>query len=252
VTVIIVAPRQPNLPSLDGEVSAIARCLYRPIIVQGEVEERDILQAAKDANGEAEGFWFAGHATEEGLLLSNGEILPPGAFAQVLGAAGAEWSFLNSCHGGSFVDRLQASYQHDVYASIAEIGDVAAWRTAILVAQSYSSSGNIHLAYRAAALPGTTPLRYFPSEQDGSKVKEEQFNEIADELRDVVTQLREQNRVLTGDKRYREPGLIERVSRLEGQQVAVMAALERQRTWLIANSVLSGAVLIVELWLRVL
>ncbi len=244
MSILIVAPRQPALTMLDNEVAAIVRCFVRPILVQGDVTEATLQNALTD---DIEGFWFAGHASECGLLLSNDYLLPVDALAQYLSSANVEWSFFNSCESGLFVNRLQTIYAHDCYAYIAEIADIAAWRTASLVARNYSNVGNILQAVRQAA-PAGTPLRYFPSTiGDGQRMSQRDL----DSVQELSGQIAELTKVLAGDGRYQRSGLIDNVRHLEERLTSIMEEQARQRTWLLLNSVMMALVLIVELWLRV-
>ena len=185
MSILIVAPRQPALMTLDNEVAAIVRCFHRPILVQGDVSEADLQHALTD---DIEGFWFAGHASERGLLLSNDYLLPVDALAQYLSSANIEWSFFNSCESGLFVSQLQSRFAHDCYAYITEIADIAAWRTASLVARNYSNVGNILQAVKSAAPAGTTPLRYFPSSTgEKNTLREERIDDrLATQMQDLT------------------------------------------------------------------
>lgn len=243
MSILIVAPRQPDLTTLDNEVAAIVRCFHRPLLVQGNVTEAELQRAL---TSDIEGFWFAGHASERGVMLSNGVLLPVDALAQYLSSANIDWSFFNSCESGLFVNRLQTSYAHDCYAYITEIADIAAWRTASLVALSYSNVGNILQAVRSAAPAGTTPLRYFPS-PEGQRMSQRDLESV----QELSEQIAELTKVLTGDGRYQRSGLIDNVRLLENRLTSIMEEQARQRAWLLLNSVMMALVLIVELWLRI-
>lgn len=244
MSILIVAPRQPDLTTLDNEVAAIVRCFHRPLLVQGNVTEAELQRAL---TSDIEGFWFAGHASERGVMLSNGVLLPVDALAQYLSSANIDWSFFNSCESGLFVNRLQTSYAHDCYAYITEIADIAAWRTASLVALNYSNVGNILQAVRSAAPAGTTPLRYFPSPiGDGRRMSQRDLESV----QELSEQIAELTKVLTGDGRYQRSGLIDNVRNLENRLTAIMEEQERQRIWLLLNSVLMAAILLVEIFLR--
>lgn len=245
MSILIVAPRQPSLPELDDEVAAIVRCFHMPILVQGNVTEAELQRVLTP---DIEAFWFAGHASDLGIMLSNDVLLPVNALAQYLSSASIDWSFFNSCESGLFVNRLQISYAHDCYAYITEIADIEAWRTARLVALNYSNVGNILQAVRTAAPAGTTPLRYFPSpDGDGRRMSQRDLESV----RDLSEQIAELTKVLTGDGRYQQSGLIENVRHLENRLTAIMDEQSRQRTWLLLNSVMMLLVLVVELWLRI-
>lgn len=160
MSVLIFAPQQPDLPALSNEVAALVRCFHRPILVHGPATEADLRRALTP---DIEGFWFAGHAGADGIRLSNGAALSPQALTQYLSAADVQWSFFNSCESDQFVQQIQANYPHDIFASITDISDETAGRTAALMAMNYSHTGDILRAFQVASPAGSTPLRYFPS-----------------------------------------------------------------------------------------
>jgi hypothetical protein len=244
MSVLIFAPPQPSLPNLNSELAALTRCFHRPLLAHNEIElQRAIAESGEDVDG----FWFAGHAGATGIASDNG-IMSPQTIAQYLSTAGVDWAFFNSCESAKFVGSLQAYYPCDVFASITEIGDIDAWRVASLVALNLSNTGDIFRAVRMAAPTGTTSLQPFPrSDHSGRGAMSQKDIEQVEELSE---QLRELNRVLTGDKRYRERGLIESVQHLETQYATVLHQLEQQRMWLRLNGVGWAAVLLLELWLR--
>lgn len=246
---LLMAPTEggPYLPKQAAEVEALLRNFYRPILVRGNVTEESIQDALTSVENERiHGFWFTGHASQDGLMLSDGNVLAPNALAQYLSAAGVEWSMINSCESAALVERLQASYPHDVYANITTITDTAAWRTALLAARALADTGDIQIAYRTAAPAGATPLRYFPSPEGVMSMSRQESSQL-DEL---AGQIRELTHVLTGEKRYGQQGLIEHVQMLQGHLASVLYEQARQRIWLLANSLLTGLALAVELWLR--
>lgn len=245
----LMAPTEggPYLPKQGAEVEALLRNFYRPILLKGKVTEESIQDALTSAGDERiHGFWFTGHASQDGLMLSDGNILPPNALAQYLSAAGVEWSMINSCESAALVERLQASYPHDVYANITTITDTAAWRTALLAARALADTGDIQTAYRTAAPAGATPLRYFPSPEGVMSMSRQESSQL-DEL---AGQIRELTHVLIGDDRFGQQGLITHVQQLERQMTSLLYEQERKRLWLLANSVLIILVLAVELWFR--
>lgn len=223
MSILIVAPRQPSLPALDDEVASIVRCFHRPILVQGNVTEADLQRALTT---DIEAFWFAGHASDRGVTLSNDFLLPVNALAQYLSSANVEWSFFNSCDSGGFVRQLQSAYPHDTYAYITEIADIEAWRTARLVALNYSSVGNILQAVKTAAPAGSTPLRYFPSpDGDGRRMSQRDIESV----QELSHQLKDLSHALIGDTLSMQPGLIATVRSLQQD-------VEGLRWWLRLNA----------------
>lgn len=234
MTILIVAPRS-DLANLDSEVSALVRAFHRPILVQGYVTETELQRALTT---DVAAFWFCGHSNADGILLSNGTLSPHG-LAQYLSTANVEWSFFNSCEAAAFVGQLQSAYKHDVYANITTISDVSAWRTAQLVALTYSDVGDIEQAVNTAAPPGTTPLRFFSSPSRRGKMSQRDLESV----QELSEQIAELTKVLAGDKRYRSRGLIETVQHLERQ-------IETQRMWMIISNAGWFLVAILEIWFR--
>lgn len=243
MAVLIFAPPQPGLANLNSELAALTRCFHRPLLAHDEVE---LQRAIAESGEEIEGFWFAGHASATGIAVGE-SIMPPATIAQYLSAAGVEWAFFNSCESAKFVGELQAYYPCDVFASIVEIGDVDAWRIASLVALKFGNTGDISRAVSLAAPTGTTSLQLFPRPDYSRSAMSQKDIEQVEELSE---QLRELYRVLTGDRRYRERGLIESVQHLETQYATLTRQLDQQRIWLRINGAGWAAVLLMELWLR--
>lgn len=237
MSVLIFAPPQPGLSNLNSELAALTRCFHRPLLAHDEVElQRAIAESGEDV----EGFWFAGHAGAAGIALEKG-VMPPQTIAQYLSTASADWAFFNSCESAKFVGSLQAHYPCDVFASITEIEDIDAWRVASLVAINFSNTGDIFRAVRMAAPTGTTSLQLFPRPDHSDRGAMSQKD--IEQVEELAEQIRELNRVLTGDKRFREKGLIESVQHLERQ-------INRQRIWIIIGNAGWILVFILELWFR--
>lgn len=243
MSVLIFAPPQPGLANLSSEIAALTRCFHRPLLAHDEIE---LQRAIAESHEEIEGFWFAGHTCVAGIALEKG-TLSPQMIAEYLSTADVDWAFFNSCESGKFVGALQACYPCDVFASITEIEDTDAWRVASLVALNFGNTGDIFRAVRMAAPTGTTSLQLFsrPDHSRGSMSQKD-----IEQVEELSEQLRELNRVLTGDKRYRERGLIESVQHLETQYAALTHQLEQQRLWLRINGAGWFLVVLMELWLR--
>lgn len=236
MSTLIVAPRQMSLSTLDDEIATLVRCFHHPILVQGNVTEAELQRALTP---DIEAFWFAGHASERGVILSNEFLLPVNALAQYLSSANVDWSFFNSCDSGGFVRQLQAAYPHDIYAYITEITDIEAWRTARLVALNYSNVGNILQAVKTAAPAGSTPLRYFPSPTRDGRMSQRDLEQVVE----LSHQLKELSHALVGDPLNIQPGLVTTVRSLQQD-------VEGLRWWLRINAV--GWIINGLAWLYVL
>lgn len=242
MAVLIFAPPQPGLANLNSELAALTRCFHRPLLAHDEIE---LQRAIAESGEEIEGFWFAGHASATGIAVGE-SIMPPGTIAQYLSAAGIDWAFFNSCESAQFVGLLQAFYPCDVFASITKIDDRDAWRVASLVAINFSNTEDIFRAVRVAAPTGTTSLQPFPRPiSDRVNMPQRDLDQVVE----LSEQLRELNRVLVGDPRFSERGLIKSVQHLESQYSAVLRQLDNQRFWLRINGAGWILVLLVELWI---
>lgn len=242
MSILIFAPPQPGLAQQSSEVAALINCFHRPLLAHSEDELRQCVETSDES---IEGFWFVGHSGAAGVV-ADGRTMAVRTLAQYLSTAAIEWSFFNSCESLLFIDELQKLYSHDCYAYITEIADIAAWRTARLVARNYSNVGNILQAVQTAAPAGTTPLRYFPNPVGGQRMSQKDLESV----QELSEQIAELTKVLTGDGRYQRSGLIKNVRHLENRLTAIMEEQERQRAWLLLNSAMMVAILIIEIFIR--
>lgn len=122
---LLIAPDQPNL-LLVPEVREITST-HHAVVLNGKVTARDVFDACKQSGG-FKAIHFAGHGSDEGLELSNGEILSPKELGQLCRMAKIEIIFLNACHTGvpaSYATRHGARYA--IYG-IRELDDGSAWQ----------------------------------------------------------------------------------------------------------------------------
>jgi hypothetical protein len=95
--------------------------------LNGKVIIKDVFDVCKQQGG-FKAIHFAGHGSDEGLELSNGEILSPKELGQLCRMAKIEIIFLNACNTGvaaSYATRHGARY---AIFGIRELDDVSAWQ----------------------------------------------------------------------------------------------------------------------------
>lgn len=166
--VIIVAPSEydsaANSPVLTHqleEVAAVLQAFFKPILLIGRVTEKMI---GSELRRGAVGFWFVGHASTEGVMLSDVVLSPP-TLGLYLKRAGVQWSYLNTCDSGALVAEIQAVHTHDIFANIvADVADAVAARNGRLLAEAIADSNDIASAYRWVVSGRPSILRYFPGE----------------------------------------------------------------------------------------
>lgn len=143
---LLIAPQVPDLLYLSAEIQAVwqSGLDIEPLI--GEVRHADLLRAV--TSGEYDVFWFSGHTTKEGLMLTDGALsaseLTPlirGRFALVV---------LNSCDSQQTAQLLQNETEAAVVATVVEIPDRLAFQTGALFARELAKTGDIPTAYHAA------------------------------------------------------------------------------------------------------
>ena len=143
--VYLVAPRT-DLLYVDAEVQAILRSGLNVTPRLGEVRHRDVL--ADIDTGVFDAFWFCGHATKDGLMLTDGALsaaeLTPllrGRFALVV---------LNTCDSRDTAQMLQNETAAAIIATVIDVPDRLSFQTGALFARELAKTGDIPTAYNAA------------------------------------------------------------------------------------------------------
>lgn len=145
--ILLVAPRT-DLLYVDAEVQEVLR--LRPMLEvttrMGEVRHVDLLTDVD--SDEYDVFWFSGHATNKGLLLSDGTLSP----AELAPLIRRRFSlvFLNSCDSIETAQMLQDETEASVIATVVDVPDRLSFQTGALFARELARSGDISSAYYAS------------------------------------------------------------------------------------------------------
>ena len=141
--VLLVAP-QTDLLYVAEEVEEIMRSglLVTPLL--GTVTIRQLIREIRA--GSYDLLWFATHGSEEGLLLSDGEMSAGELVALV--RERFRLVVLNSCRSLGIAQLLQEEGNVDVICTIVDIPDRRAFQTGALLANALYKSGDIGVAYR--------------------------------------------------------------------------------------------------------
>ena len=161
--ILIIAPNLPDLPNVPDEVASLSNRLDH-VLLQGTVTKSEIIGKIEQ-EGTFEGFWFASHGNDEGVLLSNGAMFSAYDIAAYANVAQCEWVAINTCDSSALVTTIQNLSEVDVIATETEnIADVEAWQFGRLLAIEYAKSGDIRKAVQSIA-PGSTVHRYYRNER---------------------------------------------------------------------------------------
>ncbi len=161
--ILIIAPNLPDLTNVPDEVAGLANRVPS-VLLQGTVTKESIIGAI-EREGSFEGFWFASHGSDSGILLSGGVVLSAYDIAAHANTANCEWVVLNTCQSRTLVAAMQSMSMVDVVATESpNIADIEAWQFARLLAIEFSKSGNIRKSVQVVA-PGSTVHRYYRNER---------------------------------------------------------------------------------------
>ncbi len=143
--ILLIAPRT-DLYFADAEVQAILRSGLAVTPRLGEVRHADVL--ADIDTDEYDVFWFCGHATSEGLLLSDGPL----SIEELTPMIRERFSLvvLNSCDSRDTALMLQNETEATVIATVLDAPDRLAFSTGALFARELATSGDILTAFHAA------------------------------------------------------------------------------------------------------
>lgn len=144
--VLLIAPQVANLLYLSAEIQAIWQSGLHIEPFTDEVRHADVLRAV--TTGEYDVFWFSGHTTKDGLMLTDGALSASELTPLIRGRF--ELVVLNSCDSQATAQMLQNETEAAVVATVVDVPDRLAFQTGALFARELARSGDIPTAYHAA------------------------------------------------------------------------------------------------------
>ncbi len=143
--VLMIAPRTDLLYS-DAEIQALLRSGLEITPRIGNVRHEDVL--ADIDTDEYDAFWFCGHATKDGMVLSDGVLLASELTPMIRNRFNLV--VLNTCDSLSTAQMLQNETEAEIIATIIEVPDRLAFQTGVLFARELARSGDVAAAKNAA------------------------------------------------------------------------------------------------------
>ncbi len=202
---LLIAPHT-DLPNVDAEVQAILRSGLDVTPRLGDVRHSDVL--ADVTSGEYDAFWHAGHATKDGLLLTDG-ILSASELTPLIRNR-FELVVLNSCDSQATAQMLQNETEAAVVATVVEVPDRLAFQTGALFARELAKTGDIPTAYHAAK-PGNNRtyvlLGWGKKKVVGYDTLDERLDRLEVALNQTQRTLARVVALMDGDPSYRIVGM---------------------------------------------
>lgn len=155
--ILLVAPST-GIVKVESEIQGILKSGLEVDPLIGYVNQRDLLNAVRSIKGTYEGFWFASHASEEGLQLSDG-FLPSSLLVPILRGKFI-WAFINSCSTLQTANLLQNELGITVICTLGPLLDTTAFQTGVLFAQHLVETGNTWEAYQQSKPGGNKDYLY--------------------------------------------------------------------------------------------
>ena len=203
--ILVVAPTHSDLPDLAIEIAAVERW-HDVKLVSGLVRDSDIADAIED--GPFDIIWWVTHGSEAGVLLSDGWLSIAGV-GQYLRTSGAKLCILNTCDSEAIALRIVTGGDADIVCTIAPVDNRDAIRLGSLLAGELAHTDEFYEAYKLVA-PAGGLYRYLRAK--GQYRRRNSGDEVT--LQDIY-------RVLVGDGRFGEVGLVSRVGSVEKRVGAV-------------------------------
>lgn len=225
--VLLIAPRT-DLLYADAEVQSILRSGLSVTPRLGEVNHADVLADIDTEDYDV--FWFCGHATAEGLLLSDGPLTSEEFTPMILGRFALV--VLNSCSSQQVAQVVQNETQATVIATVLDAPDRISFSTGALFARELARTGNIFTAYHASR-PGNN--RVYVCLAGVEHVKMTASNSIDERLDRLEMAQQQMQRTLTrivslmdGDPSYRIVGMPDQLAAYIKANEDWKAATERR------------------------
>lgn len=155
---LLVAP-ETNLVYSSAEVQVIWRLQSPAFLITaciGEVRHRDVLDIIDRHQYDV--FAFVGHATNQGLMLTDGIVSSAELTPMIRGRF--ELTVLNSCDSLATAQMLQNETEAETIATIIDVPDRLAFQTSALFFRELAKSKDVPIAYHAARPGGNRTYVY--------------------------------------------------------------------------------------------
>lgn len=136
----------PSISGIDSEPEIdLITSMHRVRLLHGDVNRERVYNDVK--GGSYDIIHFASHSTDEGVEISNGEILSASDIAQIAKIANASLLFFNSCESGKLADyAVSHGILYAIYTNVPLLDD-GAWKMPMAfyksMAEQYESDEDI-------------------------------------------------------------------------------------------------------------
>lgn len=136
--------------SVLPEVDAMFDLGYSPQVVQGAVTRDRVFQVIR--NRQFDIIHYAGHASREGITLSDGVLDGP-SLVQIAKGCGTDMLFLNGCDTVELGQMLVDEHVPIVICTLRSVNDVMARETAQLFYKAFAQTGDARASYNMSKPP---------------------------------------------------------------------------------------------------
>jgi hypothetical protein len=144
--ILLIAPANPDLPSISAEIAAITRH-HDVTLVVDIVREIDI-QDAVEKGHPFDVIWWATHGGPDGVLLAVGHTIDASAMTDYVERSEARLCVLNTCDSEEVAYRIIAGGRADmIYTITADIKDPEALRLATQLSIELAESDDFEAAF---------------------------------------------------------------------------------------------------------
>ena len=169
--ILIIAPdlAANNLPKTNVELAAIKRFHPESKTLSGTVRDQDIAREIVDDDYEI--IWFISHGNADGIMLSDGYLLPTAAVVQYVRADSTALCVLNTCDSEDIAFAITSGAGADVICTISAIDNGDAVRLGELLAAELAYTETYREAYELVS-PEGSKYRYYQAGMDRSHFRD--------------------------------------------------------------------------------
>lgn len=208
---LLVAPRNPDLPTIQDEVNSVANALDARLLLG----QRATLTGLMDELSKGwDIVWFSTHGSEQGVYLTDG-IANTSELTTLIRSTGAVLTVFNTCSSYPVAHAIHEEIGRDFVCTVVEVPDRMAFITATVFAQQIARGMTFYDAYEAAK-PGQNSTYVFlsskgqvmPSYDRGRSQEPSDKRNDRDPLDKFVDLLNQLDAIVNGSPRYHIKGLV--------------------------------------------
>jgi hypothetical protein len=228
--VLVVAP-ETDLVMVSAEVMNVVNALGAKILQHPESNVYGLLNMI---NEPFDILWFATHGDENGIYLSEGELLSTSELTTVVRAAGARLTVLNTCSSRPVALTIHDELQTEFVCTIKPVPDRTAFITGTIFARKLAQGLGFFEAYQQAK-PGQNSTYAYIGDREQVMPTNERSSRTDDELGMIKDSVRRLEALVSGNPQWNVYGLVPEVRDLRSKVEQLIAEVGISRNNQIFN-----------------